>query len=839
MTLRIALASLLLAISLFPAGLSAQGTKADYARSAALPRQWENKVHRASVQPHWFESSKRLWYRVQTGVNKYEFVLVDVEKGERRLAFDHAELAATFGKLLKRELRPDQLPLEELEFDKSGTLIHVRAGGRRCKLDVDKKEWFEDATAGAEGEGGPLPKSKNGGGDIELTVVNRTRGEVRLLWIDPEGKQVDYGAIAAGEEKEQHTFEGHAWLITDTAGKRLKVFTADAASDTVSIDPPRGEAAVRDAPRRRIRAGRADGRSPDGKWTAVVRDFNIVLRDADGTERKLTSDGDKDDYYVGPVAWSPDSKQFVATKTKGAPPRQITLVESRPKDQVQPKLHALDYRKPGDALPHPRPQLFEVSEGKQIPISDALFPNPYTERDRLDIRWSPDASRFTFVYNQRGHQVLRVISVDAASGEAKAIVDEQSKTFVDYAHKQYSHWLDETSELIWMSERDGWNHLWLFDSRTGDGKNQMTSGEWVVRRVERVDEEARQVWFLAGGVRAGQDPYYLHLCRVSFDGSGFIVLTEGDGNHAVSFSPNREFFIDTWSRVDLPPVIELRRSSDGKLVCELERADWSALCESGWSPAERFVAKGRDGATDIYGIIIKPTNFDPAKKYPIVEEVYAGPQGFYVPKSFDRLVRQHQLAELGFIVVKVDGMGTSGRSKAFHDTCFKNLGDAGFPDRIAWIKAAAKTRPWMDESRVGIYGGSAGGQNAARALIAHHDFYHVAVADCGCHDNRMDKIWWNELWMSWPLGPHYDESSNVTQAHRLAGKLLLIVGELDNNVDPASTMQVADALQKAGKDYDLLVVTGARHGAAETPYGNRRRQDFLVRHLWNAEPRQP
>jgi dipeptidyl aminopeptidase/acylaminoacyl peptidase len=324
---------------------------------------------------------------------------------------------------------------------------------------------------------------------------------------------------------------------------------------------------------------------------------------------------------------------------------------------------------------------------------------------------------------------------------------------------------------------------------------------------------------------------------VNFDGTGLVILTEGDGTHTIEFSPDRRFFVDTWSRVDHPPVNELRNAKDGRLVCELERGDASALVQTGWQAPERFVAKARDGVTDIYGMINRPTTFDPKKHYPVIEQIYAGPQGAFVPKGFSTLNSMQSLAELGFIVVQIDGMGTSHRSKQFHDVCWKNIGDAGFPDRILWLKAAAAKHPYMDLTRVGIYGGSAGGQNALRALIAHGDFYKAAVADCGCHDNRMDKIWWNEQWMGWPIGPHYDEQSNVTQAHKLTGKLLLTVGELDKNVDPASTMQVVNALIKADKDFDLVVIPGAGHGSAEGKYGTRRRADFFVRNLLGVEPR--
>jgi dipeptidyl aminopeptidase/acylaminoacyl peptidase len=273
------------------------------------------------------------------------------------------------------------------------------------------------------------------------------------------------------------------------------------------------------------------------------------------------------------------------------------------------------------------------------------------------------------------------------------------------------------------------------------------------------------------------------------------------------------------------------------VLVDAERGDASALVAAGWTLPERLVAKGRDGTTDIYGILIRPAGLDPARRYPVIEEIYAGPQDAHVPKAFGRLIRQHTIAELGFIVVQIDGMGTNWREKKFHDVCWKNLADAGFPDRKPWIHAAAAKRPWMDLTRVGIYGGSAGGQNAMRALLDHGDFYHVAVADCGCHDNRMDKLWWNELWLGWPVDESYARNSNVTDAHKLQGNLLLVVGELDENVDPASTMQVVHALEKADKDFELLVMAGTGHGAAETPYGSRRRMDFLVRHLMGVEPR--
>jgi dipeptidyl aminopeptidase/acylaminoacyl peptidase len=334
---------------------------------------------------------------------------------------------------------------------------------------------------------------------------------------------------------------------------------------------------------------------------------------------------------------------------------------------------------------------------------------------------------------------------------------------------------------------------------------------------------------------ADQDPYFVHHYRINFDGTGLVRYSEADGNHSIEWSPSRDYYVVTWSRVDHPHVMELRDASDQRSLLELARTDISELEASGWHAPEPFVAKARDGVTDIWGVIIRPTNFDPTRNYPVIENIYAGPQGSFVPKNFGLQGGMLALAELGFVVVQIDGMGTNNRSKAFHDVAWKDLGDAGFPDRILWHEAVAAQYDWYDISRVGIYGGSAGGQNALGALLFHPDFYHVAVAANGCHDNRMDKIWWNELWMGWPLGPHYEASSNMEQAHRLEGDLLLIVGELDTNVDPSSTYQVADALIRAEKDFDLLLLPNGGHGSGGA-YGTRRRNDHFVRNLMGVEP---
>ena len=439
----------------------------------------------------------------------------------------------------------------------------------------------------------------------------------------------------------------------------------------------------------------------------------------------------------------------------------------------------------------------------------------------------------------RGHQRFRVIQIDAATGTVRNLVDERSKTFIWTHHTEdlrlsLVNWLEKTDELIYVSEQSGWRQLYLVDRATGTMK-PITQGEWVLRGIDQIDEDARQIWFTAGGYYRDQDPYFLHSFRVNFDGSGLTALTAGNGQHSVSYSPDRRFLIDTYSRVDAAPITELRRATDGQLVLKLEESDTTALKASGWVAPEVFVAKGRDGVTDIWGVIQRPKDFDPAKTYPVIENIYAGPQGSFTPKSFSPGGRWSSLTDLGFIVVQMDGMGTANRSKAFHDVCFKNLKDAGFPDRILWHKAVAAKYPHYDISRVGIYGGSAGGQNAGGAVLFHGDFYKAAAAGCGCHDNRMDKASWNEQWMGYPVGPQYSESSNIDHADKLRGKLLLIVGEVDDNVPPESTYRFADALIRVGKDFDFVMVPNAGHGMGGG-YGDRRMRDFFTRHLLGQEP---
>jgi len=581
--------------------------------------------------------------------------------------------------------------------------------------------------------------------------------------------------------------------------------------------------------------------SPDKKWEAYVKDNNLYLspvrdekeKDKPKEEIALTMDGTANLRYDGwSIIWSPDSRKLATVKVRDVQERRIPLIESSPSSQKQPILQWRDYAKPGDVLPVYLPVLFDVEARKQMALNVTSYENQFY----LNLTgWREDSRAFTFEFNQRGHQRYVIGEVNAADGSIRHLVDEQTKTFI-YYYNNYRYDLDDGKELLWISERDGWRHLYLIDGTSGQVKRQVTKGEWVLRQVDYVDETNRVVYFTASGFNKGEDPYNLHYCRINLDGTGFTDMTPENGNHRVTFSADRSYFTDVYSRPDLPPVSQLKRTSDASVVAGLQRCDVSALQAESWQMPEVFCAKGRDGQTDIWGNIYRPMHFDASKSYPVVEFIYAGPHDSHVDKDFKpahHLVSK--LVELGFIVVSIDGMGTSNRSKAFHDVCWKNLKDAGFPDRIAWMKAAGAKYKYMDLNRVGIYGWSAGGQNAMAALLFHNDFYKVAVALCGCHDNRMDKIWWNEQWMGYPIDVSYSTSSNVDNAYRLKGKLLLINGELDDNVDPASTLQVVSALMKANKNFEQLYLPGKTHSLGG-PFEMHKMHDFFVKNLLGQEP---
>lgn len=582
--------------------------------------------------------------------------------------------------------------------------------------------------------------------------------------------------------------------------------------------------------RRKAWADGSDSISPDKRWAAVIKDGNLFVKSvANGDEIQMTNDGTTEKPY-GYASWSPDNNTLVVYLVSPAEEKQVHYVLSS-SSGTRGELKSRNYAQPGDDNTKYEMFIFNLADRKKIKADVDIidFSGPPA------INWRATDSRFfTFEKVDRGHQRFRIIEVSATSGKARELVDEKTNTFI-FEQQIFTHYLPATNEIVWITEKDGWRHIYLLDALTGKEKLQVTKGEWVVREIDSIDIRKRQIWFRASGMDPNQDPYFVHYFRIGMDGKGLIKLTDGNANHRASFSPDRNYFIDSYSRVDFPTVFELRRSIDGRKIMDLEKADISDYLSTGLRLPEVFVCKGRDGATDIWGVVFRPSNFDSTETYPVIEQIYAGPQGSFVPKTFAGYNEMQSLAELGFIVVQIDGMGTYNRSKAFHDVCWKNIADAGFPDRILWIKSLASKYQYIDTTRIGVYGTSAGGQNATGALLFYPGFYDAAVSACGCHDNRIDKQWWNEQWMGYPVGVHYEKQSNITNAANLQGSLLLIVGEADENVPPESTYRMADALIKAGKEFELLVVPGMGHSDGGV-YGRRKKRDFFVRQLLNVEP---
>jgi dipeptidyl aminopeptidase/acylaminoacyl peptidase len=815
--------------------LLGQGTLADYDRAQGLQAKARGLVVNTPGPITWIGQSDHFWYwrSVKGGT---EFLLGDASLPSKRLAFDHDKLAAAISAATGHTYKGLALPFAPAPGGRGG-------GGRGAAgatpttapltfLDGEKSIQF--GTAGSLYKCSLTNYECNKEGPIPV-ASGRGRGGVPEdeSLISPEGPGGD--PVDGLEYRPPSPQDGDEGIFG--RGQR----------SCAPRTPPRQQ--------NQGRGGRpgvgAQFTTPeptdicvsfDGKWEAFIRNFNVFVKPVgDQPAFPLSFDGSEGNYYTfRTIAWSPDSKKLAAYHTRPGYDREVQYIESSPTDQLQPKHTSISYRKPGDALDIAWPVLFDLASRKEIEIDHALFPNPYALSPPV---WWKDSRGFTFEYNQRGHQAYTVIEVDGNTGKTRPLIAEETKTFFYYNNlgpglsggRKYRHDVNDGKEIIWASERDGWEHLYLYDGITGKVKNQITRGNWLVRNIEFVDDDKRQIWFEAGGIVPGQDPYFTQSYRINFDGTGLTKLTDADGTHTVTFSHDRQYYVDTWQRVDLPPAAQLRRTADQKVILDLEKGDSSALLAAGFKFPEVFVAKGRDGQTDIWGVIIRPMNFDPSKKYPVIENIYAGPQGSFVPKTFSAVSADQALAELGFIVVHIDGMGTSNRSKAFHDVSFKNLGDAGFPDRILWHKAVAAKYPYYDLSRVGIFGTSAGGQNSLGGVLFHPDFYKVVVTNSGCHDNRMDKIWWNEQWMSWPLGPQYSESSNVDNAYRLQGKALIIVGEMDSNVDPASSLQVVNALVKAHKHFDMLYIPGQNHGVGILG-SEHYRDDYFVHNLLGVEP---
>ena len=595
--------------------------------------------------------------------------------------------------------------------------------------------------------------------------------------------------------------------------------------------------------------------SPDGKRAAFIRNWNLWIRDvATGQEQQLTTDGVKDFGYATDNAgwasseraillWSPDSRKIATQQQDERKVGDMYLVETK---VGHPSLRSWKYPLPGDsivAMVHR--VIIDVDTKAMVRLKMPPDFHRATLGDNLsmnDYNWSPDGSRLALVSTSRDHKSAVLKVADAATGEVRTVMEETVPTH--YESRTGWRVLWPTNEIIWYSQRDDWGHLYLYDLNTGALKNRITSGEGPVSQIARIDEKTRTLWFGALGREAGQDPYFRHYYRIGLDGKRYTTLTPDNGDHTIELSPSGRWLVDTYSRPDAPPVVDVR-DARGKLVMPLEKADISKLLATGWKPPIPITMKAADGKTDIYGLMFRPTNFDPSKKYPIINNAYPGPQsGSTGSRAFTAARGDRQaLAELGFVVVTIDGRGTPNRSKSFHDAYYGAMGrDNTLPDQVAGMKELAQKNSWIDIDRAAIWGHSGGGFIAADAMFRFPDFFKVGISESGNHDQRLYEDDWGERYQGLlvrnPDGTdNYEAEANQTLAKNLKGKLFLAHGTMDNNVPPYNTLAVVDALMKANKDFDLLMLPNQAHGFGNmSNYMMRRRWDYFVRWLLNAEP---
>ncbi|HVL70027.1 MAG TPA: DPP IV N-terminal domain-containing protein [Vicinamibacterales bacterium] len=601
--------------------------------------------------------------------------------------------------------------------------------------------------------------------------------------------------------------------------------------------------------------------SPDGTKAAFIRDHNLWVRDvATKQETQLTTDGEEDFAYATnnagwtrsdrPVLlWSPDSKKIATFRHDGRQVGEMYLADT---GVGHPKLSAWKYPLPGDEHIFMLHRVIVDVDGKRV-IPLKMPPDPHRSTlcdhivcrglDWVDIHWSDDSRQLAFASTSRDHRHTTLRVANASTGEVRDVLEEKVDTFFESGNGRVN-WrvLFASNEVIWFSQRDDWGQLYLYALGTGKLKHQITAGEGNVTQLLRVDEGARQLIFQAVGKEKGRDPYFTHLYRIGMDGKGLTLLTPEDANHEISLADSGKYFVDSYSTPTTPPVAVLR-DTDGRLVMTLEKADISKLTAAGWKPPMPFVVKARDGKTDLYGLMYTPTSLDAGRRYPIVNNIYPGPQtGSVGSRSFSASRGDTQaLAELGFIVVQVDGMGTPWRSKKFHEAYYGNMGDNTLPDQIAAMKQLAARHPFIDLERAGIYGHSGGGYATAAAMFRHPDFFKIGVSQAGNHDNRNYEDDWAEKWMGLLTGDsdsrrRYEDQANQTHAKHLTGKLLLAHGTMDTNVPVYSTLLVVDELIRANKDFDLILLPNRGHGFGSEPYMVRRRWDYFVKHLMGAEP---
>lgn len=643
--------------------------------------------------------------------------------------------------------------------------------------------------------------------------------------------------------------DGIEYVLVDPSNKSKKI--SKQLSEIISPPSSRG----------RTLGNFNESVSPDGKKAVFIRDWNLWVKDLEsGVEKQLTSDGIKDFGYATDnagwrksdrpiVLWSPDSKKIATYQQDQRHVSEMYLVTT---NVGAPKLEAWKYPLPEDKeIIKIHRVIINVETGEIVRLKmqpddrrSTVCDDIACDGDFTDVQWSPDSKTLAFISSSRDHKKATLRIADVQTGEVRDVYQEvvqtQYESGLDAANWRY---LPFSNEFIWYSERDDWGHLYLYDLTTGKLKNQITKGNWVVTKLRYLDEKKRVIFFEANGREEGRDPYFSHFYRVNFDGSNLKLLTPEDAHHQIFISPDGKYFVDSYSKPDTPPIAVLR-DMEGNLIMTLEKGDISRLLATGWKPPTPIKVKSRDGRWDLYGLMFTPTNLDSKKKYPVVNYIYPGPQGGGVgSRAFNPSRVDHQaLADLGFVVVVIDGTCNPGRSKSFHDVCYGNMADNTIPDQIAGIKQLAEKYSFIDLERIGIWGHSGGGFATAAAMFRYPEFYKVGVSQSGNHDNRNYEDDWGERYIGLLVKDesgksNYEDQANQNYAKNLKGKLLLAHGGMDDNVPPYNTYLVVEALIKANKDFDLIIFPNARHGYGELNfYMMRRRWDYFVKYLLGAEP---
>jgi dipeptidyl aminopeptidase/acylaminoacyl peptidase len=761
---------------------SANAQKVDYYK-ADLIRVSANYVAGAAITPNWLEDSVRFWYRATNKSDVGTIYLVDPRGPSRKILFDNPRMAAALSVAADTIIDPTRLPpFKVVDTARAIELAMFRKKPWRCEIATYKCTALDSAEFAAREALRTGPSWASRSPDKKWDVfAYRSNLYVRSAALS------DSEAVGTRDSAKRARTEGK---------KDEKKPAAPANKDTLPL--PKGSTQL----------------TTDGE-----RFF------AYGTEVRELSDTAQSKPARVTIVWSPDSRKFTVSRTDI---RNVRIYPIYSSTSDQPINHNYVYATASDSLiARFDVHIIDVVARTNVKIQDT--PSPSINFN-ANPKWNATSDKVFLINSSRGYKRMKISAVDAATGTPKMIMRDSFPSWIETRGFFVSN---GGTEILYISERDGWSHIYRY-SPDGTLKNQVESGANATLSISRVDSAAKQLYFNTYGREPG-NPYYGHHYRANFDGSGLTLLTPEEGHHGVTWVPKASYFIDTYSRADLPPITVLR-DPNGKVIMELARGDLSLLTSVGWTPPEVFQVKARDGATDLWGLMYKPSDFDPKKVYPIISHIYPGPQRGSVVGEWGFSARNdvRGLTELGFIIVQLDHQGSPKRSKSFHDFYFRNMGDNGIPDHVAAIRQLAARNPWIDINRVGIYGHSGGGFASTDAMFRFPDFFKVAVSGAGNHHPNTYGNFWAEKYQGLYDKAKYDEAANYTHAKNLKGHLLLMHGDMDDNVHPANTLKVVDALIKANKNFDMLIFPDAGHGLPD--YSIRKQWDYFVKYLLGAEP---